>query len=117
MLHLFALLLMFISLASGIVILTSAFGIQIKGSLGPFWLLYCAGFIGGIILIGRIADTDTQNRYINWSSVLQLLFGIIAAVLIFLDKLMILETNDPMVLWILFVIGVTTGIWGIARSK
>ena len=117
MFHIFALILLTLARASGVALLLISFGFAIKGSSGPFWLIYIVGFLGGIGLIGKISTAAIQRRTILLSSGFQLLLGIMAAVLIFLDKLMIVTSSDAMILWIMFLFGVTVGIWGLSRMS
>ena len=117
MFHLFALILFLLAAASGAALLLISFGFAVKGSSGPFWLIYIIGFLGGLGLTGKISTIDVQRRYIQFSSGFQLLMGIVAAVFIFLDKLMIMPSSDAMILWILFLFGITIGIWGLSRMS
>lgn len=117
MFHIFALILLILAIASGIALLMISLGFAIKGSSAPFWLIYIVGFLGAIGLVGRISSEATQRRTILFSSGVQLLLGIVAAVLIFLDKLTVMNIADAMILWILFIFGVTVGIWGLSRMS
>lgn len=117
MFHIYALVLLILAIASGVVLLLISLGFAIKGSSGPFWLIYIVGFLGGIGLIGKISSVTMQHRTLQFSSGFQLLLGIVAAVFIFMDKLMIVPSSDAMILWILFVFGVTVGIWGLSRTS
>jgi len=117
MFHIFALVLLTLAIASGVVLLSISLGFEIKGSSGPFWLIYVVGFLSAIGLVGKISSTVMQRRTILFSSGFQLLLGIVAAIFIFLDKLMIVTSSDAMILWILFLFGVTVGIWGLSRMS
>ena len=117
MFHIFALILFVLAMASGVALLLISFGFVIKGSSSPFWLIYIIGFLGCIGLIGKISTENVQRRYIQYSSGVQLLLGIVAAVFIFLDKLMIVTSSDAMILWVLFLLGITVGIWGLSRAS
>lgn len=117
MFHIFALVLLILAIASGLILLSISLGFTIKGSSGPFWLIYIVGFLGAIGLIGRISSENLQRRVIQFSSGFQLLLGIVAAMFIFLDKLMIVTSTDAMILWVMFVFGVTVGIWGLSRMS
>lgn len=117
MFHIFALILLVLAVASGVALLLISFGFSIKGSSGPFWLIYITGFLGCIGLTGKISSEKVQRWTIQFSSGFQLLLGIIAAVLIFLDKLMIVNSSDAMILWIMFLFGITIGIWGLSKMS
>ncbi len=117
MFYLFALFLMLLAMASGVSLLLISFGLVINGSSVPFWLIYVIGFLGCIGLMGRISSTDVQRRTIQFASGFQLLLGIIAAISIFLDKLMIFSSTEPIILWVLFLFGTTIGIWGLSRAS
>ena len=93
-----------------------SFGLVINGSSVPFWLIYVIGFLGSIGLMGKISTFDTQRRIIQFASGFQILLGIIAAIAVFLDKLMIVRSAEPMILWVLFLFGTTVGIWGLSRA-
>ena len=112
-----ALILLVLAMASGAALIMISFGLVIKGSSGPFWLIYIAGFLGSIGLIGKVSTEALQRRIMIVSSGFQILLGIIAAVLIFLDKLLIVSISDAMILWILFLFGITVGIWGLSRMS
>lgn len=113
--YFFALFLLLLSMASGISLLLISFGLVIKGSSVPFWLIYVIGFLGCIGLMGKISTLETQRRIIQFASGFQVLLGIIAAISIFLDKLMIVISSDAMILWVLFLLGITIGLWGLSR--
>jgi len=115
MFYLFALFLLLLAMASGISLLLISFGLVISGSSVPFWLIYIIGFLACIGLIGRISTPDIQRRIIQFASGFQILLAIISAVSIFLDKLMIVNSAEPMILWVLFLFGTTVGIWGLSR--
>jgi hypothetical protein len=115
MFHIFTIILLFLALASGVALVAISFGYEIKGSSAPFWLLYTAGFLGSIGLSGKIAGASLQRSVIMIASAFQIVLGIIAAILIFLDKLKIINIFDTLILWILFLFGLTVGIWGISR--
>lgn len=115
MFYLFALFLLLLAMASGISLLLISFGLVINGSSVPFWLIYIIGFLACIGLIGRISTPDIQRRIIQFASGFQILLAIISAVSIFLDKLMIVNSAEPMILWVLFLFGTTVGIWGLSR--
>jgi len=117
MFHIFALILFVLAMASGVTLLMISFGFAIKGSSVPFWLIYIVGFLGCIALIGKISTVEVQRRYIRFSSGIQLLLGIVSVVFIFLDKLMIVASTDIMILWVLFLFGITVGIWGLSRTS
>jgi len=116
MFYLFALFLLLLAMASGISLLFISFGMMISGSSVPFWLIYIIGFLACIGLMGRISTPALQQRTIQFASGFQLLLGIIAAISIFLDKLMIVKSAEPMILWVLFLFGTTIGIWGLSRA-
>lgn len=116
MFYLFALFLLLLAMASGISLLLISFGLVINGSSIPFWLIYIIGFLGCIGLMGRISSSKTQCRTVQFASGFQILLGIIAAVFIFLDKLIIVTSAEPMILWVLFPFGITIGIWGLSRA-
>ncbi len=115
MFYFFALFLLFLSMASGISLLLISFGLVIKGSSIPFWLIYVIAFFGCIGLMGKSSTIETQKRIIQFASGFQILLGIIAAISIFLDKLMIISSSDAMILWVLFLLGITIGLWGLSR--
>ena len=115
MFYLFALFLLLLAMASGISLLLISFGLVINGSSVPFWLIYIIGFLACIGLIGKISTPDIQRRIIQFASGFQILLAIISAVSIFLDKLMIVNSAEPMILWVLFLFGTTVGIWGLSR--
>lgn len=115
MFYLFALFLLLLAMASGISLLLISFGLVISGSSVPFWLIYIIGFLACIGLIGKISTPDIQRRIIQFASGFQILLAIISAVSIFLDKLMIVNSAEPMILWVLFLFGTTVGIWGLSR--
>ncbi len=115
MFYLFALFLLLLAMASGLSLLLISFGLVINGSSVPFWLIYVIGFLACIGLIGKISTFDIQRRIIQFASGFQILLGIIAAIAIFLDKLMIVSSAEPMILWVLFPFGTTIGIWGLSR--
>lgn len=115
MFYLFALFLLLLAMASGISLLMISFGLVINGSSVPFWLIYIIGFLACIGLIGKISTPDIQRRIIQFASGFQILLAIISAVSIFLDKLMIVNSAEPMILWVLFLFGTTVGIWGLSR--
>ena len=113
--YFFALFLLLLSMASGVSLLLISFGLVIKGSSVPFWLIYVIGFLGCIGLMGKSSTIETQKRIIQFASGFQVLLGIIAAISIFLDKLMIVTSSDAMILWVLFLLGITIGLWGLSR--
>jgi hypothetical protein len=115
MFYFFALFLLLLSMASGISLLLISFGLVIKGSSVAFWLLYIIGFLGCIGLMSKISTINMQQRIIQFASGFQVLLGITAAIAIFLDKLMIIESSDAMILWILFFFGISIGLWGLSR--
>lgn len=115
MFYLFALFLLLLAMASGISLLMISFGLVINGSSVPFWLIYIIGFLACIGLIGKISTPDIQRQIIQFASGFQILLAIISAVSIFLDKLMIVNSAEPMILWVLFLFGTTVGIWGLSR--
>jgi len=115
MFYFFALFLLFLSMASGISLLLISFGLVIKGSSIPFWLIYVIGFLGCIGLMGKSSGIEAQKRIIQFSSGFQILLGIVAAISILLDKLMIVSSSDAMILWVLFLLGITIGLWGLSR--
>ncbi|MCU7801066.1 MAG: hypothetical protein KZQ70_13240 [gamma proteobacterium symbiont of Lucinoma myriamae] len=115
MFYFFALFLLLLSMASSVSLLLISFGLVIKGSSIPFWLIYVIGFLGCIGLMGKISTIEIQKRIIQFASGFQVLLGIIAAISIFLDKLMIVTSSDAMILWVLFLLGVTIGLWGLSR--
>ncbi|MCU7939971.1 MAG: hypothetical protein KZQ64_10205 [gamma proteobacterium symbiont of Bathyaustriella thionipta] len=115
MFYFFALFLLLLSMASGVSLLLISFGLVIKGSSVPFWLIYIIGFLGCIGLMGKISTLETQRRIIQFASGFQILLGIIAAISIFLDKLIIVASSDVMILWVLFLLGITIGLWGLSR--
>ena len=113
----FALILLLLAMASGLALLMLSFGMVIKGSSVPFWLIYIAGFLGSIGLSGKVSTDHWQHRLILFSSGFQIMLAILSAILIFLDKLMIVSSSDAMILWVLFLLGITVGIWGLSRSS
>ncbi len=115
MFYLFALFLLLLAMASGIALLMISFGLVINGSSVPFWLIYTVGFLACIGLMGKIATPELQRRTILFASGFQLLLGIIAAISIFMDKLMILVSIEPVILWVLFLFGTLVGLWGLSR--
>ena len=115
MFYLFALFLLLLAMASGISLLLISFGLGINGSSVPFWLIYIVGFLSCIGLMGKISTLELQRRTIQFASGFQILLGIIAAISIFLDKLMIVSSAEPMILWVLFPFGTTIGMWGLSR--
>ncbi|NOQ78246.1 MAG: hypothetical protein GQ546_02475 [Gammaproteobacteria bacterium] len=115
MFYFFALFLLLLSMASGVSLLLISFGLVIKGSSAPFWLIYVIGFLGCIGLMSKSSTIETQKRIIQFASGFQVLLGIIAAISIFLDKLMIVTSSDAMILWVLFLLGITIGLWGLSR--
>ncbi len=115
MFHFFALFLLLLSMASGISLLFISFGLVIKGSSVAFWLLYMIGFLGSIGLMSKISTFKRQQWMIQFASGFQVLLGLVAAIAIFLDKFMIVESNDSMILWVLFMFGVSIGLWGLSR--
>lgn len=117
MFYLFALFLLLLAMASGFSLLLISFGLVINGSSVPFWLIYIIGFLACIGLVGKISTLNIQRRIIQFASGFQILLGIIAAIAIFLDKLMIVSSAEPMILWVLFPFGTTIGIWGLSRAS
>ncbi len=115
MFYLFALFLLLLAMASGIALLFISFGLVVSGSSMPFWLIYIIGFLSCFGLMGKISTIHLQRRTIQFASGFQILLGIIAAISIFLDKLMIVSSAEPMILWVLFPFGTTIGIWGLSR--
>ena len=115
MFYLFALFLLLLAMASGVVLLFISSGLAISGSSVPFWLIYIIGFLSCFGLMGKISTIHVQRRTIQFASGFQILLGIIAAISIFLDKLMIVNSAEPMILWVLFPFGTAIGIWGLSR--
>lgn len=115
MFYLFALFLLLLAMASGIALLLISFGMDISGSSVPFWLIYIIGFVSCFGLMEKISTINLQRRTIQFASGFQILLGIIAAISIFLDKLMVVNSAEPMILWVLFPFGTTIGIWGLSR--
>ncbi len=116
MFYLFALFLLLLAMASGVSLLLISFGLVISGSSIPFWLIYVIGFLACIGLMSRISSINVQRYTIQFASGFQILLGIVSAVAIFLDKLMIISSVEPMILWVLFLFGTTIGIWGLSRA-
>ncbi len=117
MFYFLALFLLLLAVASGISLLLISFGLVISGSSIPFWLIYIIGFLACFGLMGKVSTVDNQRRTIQFASGFQILLAIIAAVSIFLDKLMIVSSAEPMILWVLFLFGITIGIWGLSRAS
>ncbi|MCW8928866.1 MAG: hypothetical protein OQL19_01355 [Gammaproteobacteria bacterium] len=117
MFYLFALFLLLLAIASGISLLLISFGLIINGSSIPFWMIYFIGFLACFGLMDKISTIELQRRTIQFASGFQILLGIIAAVSIFMDKLMIMKSSEPMILWVLFLFGTTIGIWGLSRMS
>lgn len=117
MFHILALILLILAMASGLALLMISFGLVIKGSSGPFWLIYIAGFLGSIGLVGKISTNIWQKRTMLLSAGFQIFLGILSAIFIFLDKLMIISSVDATILWVLFLLGITVGIWGLSRAN
>lgn len=116
MFYLFALFFLLLAMASGISLLFISFGLVISGSTVPFWLIYIIGFLACIGLMNNISTPELQRRTIKIASAFQIFLGLIAAISIFLDKLLVVKSTEPMILWGLFLFGVMVGIWGLSRA-
>ena len=111
------LLLIVLGIVSAVVLLLHAFGLEIRGSVLEFWVLYGICYCGGFFLYASGSVSSSGMRLLQFTSGILIVIGVCSAVGIFLDKITVLSTQSSWSLWLLFLLSVTGGVIGFFSAE